>query len=130
MQLVLNRWYAIFSAHELRPGRTLAGKRLGLDLVAWRDAEGALRLAVDRCPHRQVQLSPGRVVDGCLECPFHGFRFNGAGACTSVPAHPDRPIPAHTLSLVAQRFLHGGKLLERHVVEQQPACGRAFRIGL
>lgn len=108
MQLVLNRWYAIFSAHELRPGATLSGRRLGLDLVAWRDAAGALRLAVDRCPHRQVKLSPGRVVDGCLECPFHGFRFNGEGACTSVPAHPDRPIPAAlSLTTLPAREEHG-----------------------
>ena len=42
-------------------------------------------------------MSAGRVVDGCIECPFHGFRFDGAGACVALPAHGTganaRPIP-------------------------------------
>ena len=108
MQLVMNRWYAIFSSVELPPGRTWAGKRLGLELVAWRDGQGGVSLAVDRCPHRQVKLSPGRVVDGQIECPFHGFRFNGGGACTAVPAHPDRPISgALSLRTLPARDAHG-----------------------
>jgi phenylpropionate dioxygenase-like ring-hydroxylating dioxygenase large terminal subunit len=108
MQLALNRWYAIFSSAELPAGRTLAGKRLGLELVAWRDAQGKVSLSVDRCPHRGVKLSPGRVIDGCVECPFHGFRFDGGGACTAIPAHPDRPIPgAMSLTTIPARDEHG-----------------------
>lgn len=108
MQLVMDRWYAILSSAELRDGAPLAARRLGLDLVAWRDTAGRVALAVDRCPHRQVKLSPGQVVDGCIACPFHGFRFNGAGACTAIPAHPDRPIPgAMALATIPAREQHG-----------------------
>lgn len=44
---------------------------------------------IDRCPHRGVELSLGRIVEGCLECPFHGWRFDGDGSCTKVPLNPD-----------------------------------------
>lgn len=40
----------------------------------------------DRCPHRRVPLSAGRVVGAELECAYHGWRFDSTGACTSVPA--------------------------------------------
>lgn len=58
--------------------------RLGGDLVAMRD----------RCPHRRVPISQGRVVDGTLECPYHGYRFDATGRTTLIPAlDPGAPIP-------------------------------------
>ena len=108
MIVALDQWYAILSSRELRPGRPFAARRLGLDLVAWRDAAGQVTLAVDRCPHRQVRLSPGRVVGGQLECPFHGFRFAGDGACAHMPAMPGRaPSGAMALATLPAREEHG-----------------------
>jgi phenylpropionate dioxygenase-like ring-hydroxylating dioxygenase large terminal subunit len=108
MNVALNQWYAILSSRELRPGRPLSARRLGVDLVAWRDAAGKVALAVDRCPHRQVRLSPGRVVEGCIECPFHGFRFTGTGACAHIPAMPGKkPTGAMNLASLHAREAHG-----------------------
>jgi vanillate O-demethylase monooxygenase subunit len=39
-------------------------------------------------------LSAGRIEDGELVCAYHGFRYNGQGQCTCIPAHPDAAIPA------------------------------------
>jgi len=48
----------------------------------------------DRCPHRAAQLSLGWVRDGCIECPFHGLRFDAVGRCVLIPANGEtRPIP-------------------------------------
>jgi 3-phenylpropionate/trans-cinnamate dioxygenase ferredoxin subunit len=44
----------------------------------------------DRCPHRDFPLSGGDVVAGCLECPWHGARFDlRTGQCTQGPAEGD-----------------------------------------
>lgn len=44
----------------------------------------------DRCPHRDFPLSGGDVVSGCLECPFHGARFDvRTGQCVSGPSEGD-----------------------------------------
>lgn len=44
----------------------------------------------DRCPHRDFPLSGGDVQDGCLECPFHGARFDvRTGHCISGPSEGD-----------------------------------------
>ena len=55
-------------------------------LVVWRDHDGAAVVAPDRCPHRGAALSGGHLVDGQLQCPYHGFRFDGSGRCTLVPS--------------------------------------------
>jgi phenylpropionate dioxygenase-like ring-hydroxylating dioxygenase large terminal subunit len=46
-----------------------------------------------RCPHRLVPLSAGRVEDGRLVCPAHGWRFDGEGRCTTVPSLGDDRCP-------------------------------------
>ncbi|WP_052518532.1 aromatic ring-hydroxylating oxygenase subunit alpha [Archangium violaceum] len=64
---------------------TLAGERL----VLFRDPQGRVSALHDQCPHRGVKLSLGKVgKDGCLECPFHGWRFASGGACTHIPLNP------------------------------------------
>lgn len=92
-----NRWYPLLEAAALKR-KPFGIKRLGIDLVLWRDAEGkpcALRAA---CPHRGASLAGGRVVQGEIECPWHGFRFKGSGHCTTVPCEgPDARIP-HALN--------------------------------
>ncbi len=55
-------------------------------LAVFRDAGGSPRVVLDRCPHRNAALSDGRVADdGCIECPYHGWRFDGDGSCRAVP---------------------------------------------
>ncbi|WP_321503432.1 Rieske 2Fe-2S domain-containing protein [Breoghania sp.] len=58
----------------------------GVPIVLFRGRDGVAALP-DRCPHRLVALSEGRVVDGDIECPYHGWRFNGDGRCTAIPGH-------------------------------------------
>src|SRR6478735_4369740 len=58
--------------------------RLGGEIVAMRD----------RCPHRLVPLSAGRIVDDEIECAYHGYRFDSGGKATLIPAlGPGAAIP-------------------------------------
>ncbi len=92
--MIKDRWYAVLEAAGVPTGRPAALRRFGLDLVAWRGKDGAAVLQQDRCPHRGARLSPGRVVDGALACPYHGFRFDRAGACVKIPVEgPEARIP-------------------------------------
>jgi nitrite reductase/ring-hydroxylating ferredoxin subunit len=52
--------------------------------VLFRTAQGVKALH-DRCPHRHVPLSGGKVVGDTVECPYHGWRFDGTGQCTAIP---------------------------------------------
>ncbi|WP_420853008.1 Rieske 2Fe-2S domain-containing protein [Rhodoferax bucti] len=64
------------------------------ELVLWRDAAGRAHAWVDQCPHRGAKLSLGRVCEGRLECPYHGWQFSAAGQCVHVPALPGFVPPA------------------------------------
>ncbi|MDQ3106896.1 MAG: Rieske 2Fe-2S domain-containing protein [Actinomycetota bacterium] len=55
-------------------------------VVVFRDGAGRPNALVDRCPHRNVPLSAGRVhAEGTLQCGYHGWRFAGLGRCVAVP---------------------------------------------
>jgi nitrite reductase/ring-hydroxylating ferredoxin subunit len=54
-------------------------------VVVYRDAGGAVHALLDRCPHRRLPLSKGRVTRDGLQCGYHGWTFDGAGLCTLIP---------------------------------------------
>jgi phenylpropionate dioxygenase-like ring-hydroxylating dioxygenase large terminal subunit len=60
---------------------------MGEKLVFWRDGAGRVSCLRDACPHRGVALSAGKVLEGALQCPFHGFRYDATGRCTLLPAN-------------------------------------------
>ena len=65
-----------------------------------------MAVAADRCPHRGGRLSDGRAVDGALECPYHGWRWDAEGSCALVPSQPGAH-PAARLEAVASRERFG-----------------------
>ena len=86
----------------------VAVRVLGDDFVLWRDDAGMPRAAPDRCPHRGTRLSLGRVCSGQIECPYHGWRFDGAGRCVHIPALPGFTPPAsHGLATNTLSEAHG-----------------------
>jgi len=101
-------WHPVASAADLAVGAPLAAHLLDEPLVLWRDAAGAPRAFTDRCPHRGARLSLGCVRGGELECPYHGWRFDGAGQAVAVPALPGFVPPAtHRATAHAVREAHG-----------------------
>ena len=88
---LLNLWYLVSDAREI--GFEPVGlRRLGQDLVVWRDSGGKVRAVADRCPHRGARLSRGRVQDGDIACAYHGLRLDGHGVITAIPPTPDCPF--------------------------------------
>jgi len=78
-------WYVVSTSAALGR-RPLARTLLGTPLVLFRDNDGRAHALIDRCPHRNVPLSLGRVAgNGRLECAYHGWQFDGEGQCRSVP---------------------------------------------
>jgi phenylpropionate dioxygenase-like ring-hydroxylating dioxygenase large terminal subunit len=81
-----DQWFILAESRELKR-KPLTRTLQGTPLVLFRDGQGRAATLLDRCPHRNVPLSLGVVADdGCLQCPYHGWRFDGAGACTRVPS--------------------------------------------
>ena len=88
-----HHWYPIALSEDIAPG-PVGVQVLGRRYVLWRSEDGSLTAAPDRCPHREAPLSAGTMVDGCVQCPYHGWRFGAGGRCELVPSSPPgTPVP-------------------------------------
>ena len=65
-----------------------------------------------RCTHRGGPLHDGDVVGACIECPWHGSRFDRrTGAVTRGPASAPQPVYEARIDdgeLMIRREEHGG----------------------
>lgn len=99
-------WSPVLPAADLPADRPVGLKVAGVPVALFRDAQGRPAAVIDRCPHRGVALSLGKVEDGCLVCPFHGWTFDEKGRNCRVPWNPDArlerlgasPLPARELA--------------------------------
>ncbi len=88
-----NSWCLFAFSSELH-GK-LAREVAGHSLLLFRDDAEQPVVMEDRCPHRNVALSLGRVEGGSIRCPYHGWRFDKTGACVEAPClGPDEPLPS------------------------------------
>lgn len=92
--LLKQAWYAVALSSQVK-GRPVSRTILEELLVVYRDSAGQAHVLADRCPHRNALLSTGRVHGDNIECPYHGWTFDGQGQCTKVPSEgkgtPARP---------------------------------------
>jgi len=92
--MIINTWYVVGFSDELKPGETKPLRMLGHDFVLFRDGAGKAHCLSDICIHRGGSLSRGKVVNDAVQCPYHGWRFNGGGACVEIPSlGPEASIP-------------------------------------
>ncbi len=122
-----NVWTIVALARDLKPGKPLPLRVAGERVVFFRDASGAAAALVDRCPHRGVALSLGRVDEGVIECPFHGWRFDGEGRNCLVPWSPD--AKRENLGAVALPVREADGLLWLYTgfaPDQEPAVSETF----
>ncbi|KAL5218865.1 hypothetical protein ABZP36_019549 [Zizania latifolia] len=97
----LDQWYPVAPVCDLDPREPHGKTVLGLRIVAWfdrtaGDGGGDWRVFDDACSHRLAPLSEGRIDDkGRLQCVYHGWCFDGRGACKFIPQAPALGPPVH-----------------------------------
>lgn len=88
-----NLWYVAFHGMELKKGKLKAKEILGERIVFGRDEDNKSFALKDNCPHRGVPLSEGWFDGKCIQCCYHGWKFDTQGTCTEIPAlAPDNNI--------------------------------------
>jgi phenylpropionate dioxygenase-like ring-hydroxylating dioxygenase large terminal subunit len=91
--VLVNEWHPVLRSDSLADGQVRGARLLGEDLVLWR-SNGRVLAWRDLCVHRGTRLSLGRVEQGCLVCPYHGWTYDETGRCVRIPAHPEQAPPA------------------------------------
>jgi phenylpropionate dioxygenase-like ring-hydroxylating dioxygenase large terminal subunit len=75
-------WYRVAATRDFGADQVRSLRCFGQDLVLFRPGGAAPAVLDAHCPHLGAHLGHGgRVVDGALVCPFHGWRFDAAGHC-------------------------------------------------
>src|SRR6202047_1355999 len=99
-----NYWYV--AATDAEVGRKpLARTIMGEPIVFFRTEEGAPVAMEDRCAHRHLPLSMGKLVGDELQCHYHGLRFGTDGRCTRIPGQEQIPRGAKVKTYpVAERY--------------------------
>jgi phenylpropionate dioxygenase-like ring-hydroxylating dioxygenase large terminal subunit len=93
-----NAWYVVAFSDEIAE-KPLARTILGDRVVMYRTSSGKPVVLADRCAHRAMALSQGKVVHGDrIQCPYHGMEYDPAGACVLVPSQVQIPRQMRTHS--------------------------------
>jgi len=88
-ELLRRYWHPVAIAADLTPENpTMFLRRLGEDLVLFQTPTGDVGLLHDRCAHRGVSLSYGRVEARGIACAYHGWLYDIKGNCLDTPAEP------------------------------------------
>lgn len=87
---IRNAWYAAALSAEIK-AELFARMLLNEKVVMYRTTGGTIAALEDRCAHRQVPLSRGRLHGDQVECWYHGMRFEASGRCVHVPGQTTIP---------------------------------------
>ena len=60
-------------------------------IVFYRKEDGTPVALENRCPHRNLPLSEGKLVGDDIECGYHGMIFNCDGNCIHLPGSETAP---------------------------------------
>lgn len=97
-------WQAVALSRSVTRDRPLAVSCEGRQHVLFRDGDGAARALEDSCAHRRAPLSLGCITPaGMIECPYHGWRYDGTGACKVIPnlSSKEKVPPAYRVQAFA-----------------------------
>lgn len=91
-----NGWFGLMRSDELPVGTTRSVNAIGQHFALFRDERARVHVLDAYCPHLGANLGVGaKVVGNCVECPFHGWQFDGeTGKCTRIP-YSSGAIPSY-----------------------------------
>ena len=83
--MFINFWYPAGTSADVGDA-PVRRRMLGQDFVLFRDSGGTVHCLADTCIHRGASLGLGKVKGDCIQCPYHGWQFDGDGNCRKIPS--------------------------------------------
>jgi nitrite reductase/ring-hydroxylating ferredoxin subunit/DMSO/TMAO reductase YedYZ heme-binding membrane subunit len=78
-------WIDAGPPEAIEEGRASTVTLEGGEKVAIFRNEGMLSAVINTCAHQNGPLGEGRVIDGCVTCPWHGYQYRLADGCAPPP---------------------------------------------
>jgi len=93
--MYINFWYPAIESEKLTADAPVQVQMLDHKFALFRDKNGKAHCVSDTCVHRGGALGEGKMRNGNVECPYHGWQFDGTGACKKIPSiGADGKMPA------------------------------------
>ncbi|MBC7476284.1 MAG: aromatic ring-hydroxylating dioxygenase subunit alpha [Candidatus Sericytochromatia bacterium] len=99
-------WFILCESKDVKK-KPKSFKILNKQIVVYRTENKEAVAFIDKCPHRNIQISEGQVCNGRLVCPFHGWEFDKDGKCVKVPG------------MIQKEELRAPKLKKYQIIEQE-----------
>eukprot|EP00803_Ostreobium_quekettii_P003076 evm.model.scf_491EXC.1 EVM.evm.TU.scf_491EXC.1 scf_491EXC:6794-10890(-) len=81
-----NFWYPVQFSSKLTDSTLTPFDLFDQPWVLFRDENGKPGCVMDQCAHRACPLSLGKVINGQVQCPYHGWEYDTKGNCTKQPS--------------------------------------------
>jgi phenylpropionate dioxygenase-like ring-hydroxylating dioxygenase large terminal subunit len=101
-----HNWHVVGYSKHLPNNGLLGARVLGISLVLFR-VDDQITVAKNLCMHRGSSFYDlygdrfrAEVVDGCLVCPYHHWRYDRTGQCVHIPALDNGHSPPQHFQLV------------------------------
>lgn len=82
-------WQPVAPSDQIAAGKAKTIRVFCEDLTLYRGASGQPYLVAGRCAHRCTRLASGWVEGEEIRCMYHGWKYDGTGQCTEMPAEKD-----------------------------------------
>jgi nitrite reductase/ring-hydroxylating ferredoxin subunit len=107
-------WWPVALSTDLG-NKPIAARLSDVNVALYRDGSGTARSVLDRCPHRRMPLSLGRITDdGLIQCGYHGWSFNGSGTCERIPNFRPGERPSGRITVDAFAIAERGDMILIH----------------
>jgi vanillate O-demethylase monooxygenase subunit len=97
---VANAWYVAAWSRDVTT-KLIERIILRESIVLYRLRDGTAVAMENRCPHRNMPLSEGRLLDDRIRCVYHGLEFDHQGRCTHIPG---QRLPAQNTKSFARTY--------------------------
>ena len=100
-------WYPVSFLRDIPRDRPVGFTLYDRPLVLFFESGGQVVCLRDRCAHRAARLSDGQLLNGRLECMYHGWQFGADGRCLHIPQLPagmEMPERSHVRSFCLEAW--------------------------
>ena len=84
-------WLDVCAPEEIPEGRARVVCPKGAERIAVFKHEGAISAVTNVCAHQAGPLGEGKVVNGCITCPWHGYQYE-VGTGRAPPPYTEKIV--------------------------------------
>jgi nitrite reductase/ring-hydroxylating ferredoxin subunit/DMSO/TMAO reductase YedYZ heme-binding membrane subunit len=95
-------WIDAAAVTDIADGAGIIIRPAGGEAVAIFRAGEKFSAVRNRCAHQNGPLGEGRVIDGCITCPWHGYQYRLEDGC-APPPYTDK-LPTYRLRIAGGRI--------------------------